>query len=75
MVDARYGVQFDAVKFVQITASNEAQYEVTYNGGKKNHAFVYMLDGSPEINFHDYEVDTSIASVETPDFAPHRAPV
>lgn len=63
LVDGGFEVQVDTAEFKQINASNEAQYAVTYNGGKKNHVFVYMLDGTYEASFTDYDTDTSIGKV------------
>lgn len=54
LIDAGETVQVDSARFVQITASNEAQYEVIYGEDRKNHVFVYVLDGTYELSFSDF---------------------
>lgn len=58
LIDAGETVQVDSSEFVQVNASNESQYVVTYEeGSKTNHVFVYDLEGTPELNFADFDED------------------
>lgn len=57
LIDAGETVQVDSIEFIQINASDEAQYAVTYGEGRVNHVFVYELDGTYEISFADFGDD------------------
>jgi len=57
LVDAGESVQATSARFIQINASNEGQYEVTYGEGLTNHIFVYILDGEYELSFAEFDVD------------------
>jgi hypothetical protein len=65
LIDAGETVQVTSARFIQINASNEAQYIVTYGEGRENHVFVYDLDGTTELSFSDFDVDEG-APVEQP---------
>lgn len=57
LVDAGESIEATNARFIQINASNEAQYEVTYGEGRTNHIFVYILDGEYELSFAEFDID------------------
>jgi hypothetical protein len=66
IVDAGSDVVATDAKFIQINASDEAQYEVTYfspvvNENITNHVFVDIdPDGDPRLQINDFDIEEDL---------------
>jgi hypothetical protein len=66
IVDAGSDVVATDAKFIQINASDEAQYEVTYfspvvNENITNHVFVDIdPDGDPRLHIDDFDIEEDL---------------
>ena len=64
--EGSYGIEVDWCEYVQVNASNEYQYNVTYNSSRageyvSNHAFVHIdAQGDPVLIINDMDIQPSL---------------
>lgn len=66
IADAGEAIQVDTAKFIQLNASDEYQYEVTYysvvtESEVTNHVFVDIdIDGDPRLTINDLDLEDDL---------------